>query len=215
MTYLPGETVSVTVIGKVGRIIEGDDVNRAEGDWPEIRVDVESEVGGITLAIPLGWAAVSISRVMPAAGLPKPGELWTNRNGEQLFVTKDRYGNPQFVTTTDLPHSIADMNNRSGPLTPIYRLPEPERVPDWTWDDEDNPRTATDPSGTVWDLTAQYQDGEGHTWHWAGGFGRDGVDGPMRPLMARDDWSRDNVQITDVPAPLTLISVDEPGAGEG
>lgn len=209
MTYLIGETVSVTVTGKVTRVIEGNDVNTAEGDWPEVYVEAESEEGGITLAIPLGWNAVSISRVMPAAGMPKPGELWTNRHGVHLFVTKDRYGNAQFVTPTNGPYPIADMNDSYGPLTPIYQLPEPEQEADWTWDEEDNPRTATDPSGQAWDLTARYQDGEGHTWHWAGGFGRDGDDGPMRPLMCRDDHSRCDVQITHIPGPLTPVAVDE------
>ncbi|MEV4287417.1 hypothetical protein AB0K40_18075 [Nonomuraea bangladeshensis] len=217
MTYLPGETVQVTLIGKVAEVRD----REATGDWSEIHIDVEDAEGGISLRIPTGWPAVAISRVIPAAGQPKPGELWTTRHGQQLFVTEDRHGAPQFTTTDGRVRSIADMNNYGGPLTPIYQLPERELEPDWTWDDEDDPRTATDPAGTVWDLTARFRDGEGRTWHYAGGFGRrDGDDGPIQPLLSRDDWSQDAVPIGLVPGPLTPLPRDESpvsaeGAGEG
>ncbi|MEU4234146.1 phiSA1p31-related protein [Nonomuraea sp. NPDC026600] len=207
MTYLPGETLQITITGQVARIVDG-------SPWSEIRLDVADQSGGITLPIPLGWAAAKVIRIKPAAGVPKPGELWQNCQGAELFVTKDRYGNPQFATADGRTHSIEWMNNTFGPLTPIRQLPEREREPDWTWDEnDDNPGSCTDPSGQVWDLTAQYRDGEGHVWHWAGGFGRDGDDGPIRPLMSRRDWSRTDVQITDIPGPLSQLPADDEDAG--
>lgn len=205
--YLPGETLRITIVGKVGRIVDGT-------PWPEIRLDVEDREGGVTLPIPLGWPNVEIRRVAPAAGMPKPGELWTNKLGARLFVTQDRYGNVQFVTPNSGPFSIADMADSYGPLTPIYQLPEREPEPGWTWDDdEDNPTTCTDPTGAVWDLTLPYRDDRGNVWRWAGGFSRNGANGPWEPMWSRDDFSRADVLISEIPGSLTPVSQGASGAG--
>lgn len=206
MTYLPGEKVQITVIGTVGRVVDG-------SPWSEIRLDVDDTVGGVALPIPLGWDAVHIIRLVPAAGVPKPGELWQDRDETPIFVTKDRHGNAQFTTADGRTHTVEWMNNQFGPLSPIRQLPKAEPEPDWTWDNDNE--SATDPSGKVWNLTVPYRDAAGDTWHWAGGYGRDGDEGPMRPLMSRDNYSRCDVQITDIPAPLTPLPVNEPGGGEG
>lgn len=154
---------------------------------------------------------VTVKRVAPAEWPPQPGDLWRDREGELWFAyvvheqrssyvdmrcEDDGKGLPPFGDD-----GVGGVNERFGPMTLVHREPEP----DWTWDDENNPRSATDPSGKVLDLTAHYRDGKGQTWHWAGGFGRDHKGGPMRPLMSRDDYLRMDVQITDVPGPLTQV----------
>lgn len=130
MTYLPGEKLQIISTGTVGRVLDA-----ADRTWLEIHLD---DQGGVTQSVPLNCPAVVVKRVTPAAGMPKPGELWQDREGTVLFVTKDRYGNPQFTTADGRTQSIEWRNNQFGPITPVHQLPAREQEPDWTWDDEES-----------------------------------------------------------------------------
>ncbi|MEV6035963.1 hypothetical protein AB0L65_32740 [Nonomuraea sp. NPDC052116] len=122
MTYLPGETVRVTMTGKVGKVVPGVE----EGDWDELSLDLDDDQGGMAVRIPLGWVNTRIERLVPAAGMPKPGEVWQDRNEQRYFVVVDAYGNPKFMTSKGSQYPVADILLVSSPLTPLIQDPEPE-----------------------------------------------------------------------------------------
>ncbi|MET8985934.1 phiSA1p31-related protein [Nonomuraea wenchangensis] len=232
--YRHGEIVDITIRARVEEVC-----HHGFADGHELKFTYTAPSGtpfgnGVVYDAP----SVTIVRVTPADGEPQPGDLWKDRDGQTWFCARHL---PDFENKADLeganedgwrpvlvpinvgPYGSSPMrpeqvNREHGPLVLAHRPAQPAAGLDWTWDNEDNPRTCTDPSGKVWDLTAKYRDGDGLLWHWAGGFSRAGGDGPMRPLMSRDDWSQADVQITDIPGPLTPVgelpqsSTDDGGA---
>ncbi|GIH70281.1 hypothetical protein [Sphaerimonospora thailandensis] len=148
----------------------------------------------------------TVTRVRPADGEPRPGQIWADRFGKEWFATSDgmtvslRSGTNKWTSWETLHRGV------EGPIVLVRDVPQVggEGLPegDWTWTEDDSAR-AVDPSGTVWDLNLHYVDGRGQRWHWAGGYSRETPDGTMQPLMSRDDYTQQDVPIGSIPGPLT------------
>lgn len=203
--FVVGEYVDITI--RNAQITRVTPMNHGA---PVLHVQYRGATLADELVLRASSEAVAVERVAPAEWPPQPGDLWRDRDGSLWFAFQVEHMNGAYIDLRCEEHSKAtspfddgptSVSGRFGPMVLVRR----EREPDWTWDDEDNPRFVTAPSGTVWDLSAKYRDAEGITWHWSGGFGRKGQDGPMRPLMSRDDYRRTDVQITAIPGPLTQV----------
>lgn len=132
MTYLPGETIRVTLTGKVGKVVPGAE----EGDWDELALDLDDDQGGMAVRIPLGWVNARIERLVPAAGMPKAGEVWQDRHENRWYVVSDAYGKPRFMDSKGSQYPIADILLLSSPLTPLIQDPDPEPTPEPSVDEE-------------------------------------------------------------------------------
>jgi hypothetical protein len=131
MTYLPGETVRVTLTGKVGRVVPGD---AEEGDWDELSLDIDDKQGGVSVRIPLGWANARVERLVPAAGMPKPGEVWQDGKGCRYFVVVDAYGSsPRLMAGDGSRYPVDDIMLTASPLTPLIQDPEPQTGEEASW----------------------------------------------------------------------------------
>lgn len=209
--FQPGEVVDITIKG--ARVL-----NHDTHGVLVFRYASDGEQSSARLIYP-DAEGVTVERVAPAEWPPQPGDLW---RGPKLddpygpdpiiwFARRDRNidggddklelvpadGDLSYVSTD--PESV---RRDFGPLALVRR--EAEQAADV--DDED-PKTWTDRDGRVWDLTARYADREGNVWHYAGGF-ESYQDGPLVPLLSRDDWSITDVRITlvvDLHGPLTLV----------
>ncbi|MER6942545.1 hypothetical protein ABT294_00855 [Nonomuraea sp. NPDC000554] len=123
MSYLPGETIRVTLLGKVAKVVDDQD------SWPEVHVDVEDDCGGVTLHIPLCWRDVQIERITPADGRPKVNEVWQDRNGRLLHVVDEGVGRLRFIAGDGTSYDIERVNRERGPLVRVWQPSVDEEVP--------------------------------------------------------------------------------------
>lgn len=114
--YKVGEKLRVTVEVTVG-------------DANAYFMDVEL-AGGPVLRVPLGHEGVAIERLVPADGMPKPGELWESARGSRLFVVahRDHFDNSGIRLTDGSHHYTLFELLKNGPLTPIWREENPPAI---------------------------------------------------------------------------------------
>lgn len=122
--YKPGERLRVT-LDVEARHTKGGVLHVSHGEYPNYSV----------LLIPLDQPGVTIERLVPAEGMPKPGELWESQAYGRMFVIEDRlYGIALSDGKRVFP--LEDVLAQ-GPVTPIYReQPAPEAAKDFPADDE-------------------------------------------------------------------------------
>jgi len=99
--YMPGEEVSINLTGKVF-------VHDAQGL-------ILHRTGGGTYAVPV--EDVEITRLTPADGIPKPGELWRDNLDQDWFCYTPDY----LIDANDQRCMWTDLNESAGPLTLVYR----------------------------------------------------------------------------------------------
>lgn len=147
--------------------------------------------------IDVGVEGQTIERVAPANWPPRPGDKWKDRFGGSWFamvIENALY----LVPATPLPYNDArhepqEALDRVGPFTLVHRDDEHADDP---FENDDDPKTWTDATGHVWDLTVNYTDESGNIWQWAGGFEYEGA--RPQPLMSRGDWSVQDVRLGNV-----------------
>lgn len=114
--YKPGERLRVTV--------DIDVIN------PGLAFLVGKTARGEKISFPADDENIIIERLVPAEGMPKPGELWETATGRRVLVIvgEDDCCPILFSNGFGL-QTLADLFDE-GPLTPIYREPEPTVDPE-------------------------------------------------------------------------------------
>lgn len=116
--YKPGEVVDITI---TGARLSAAHAQPPSLDHLGILVDERY------LRVPLG-PSVTVTRRVPAEGMPKPGELWESQFYGRLFVIEDRRNRGVKLTDGQTTYALDDALEY-GPLTPIYRdEPTPDAV---------------------------------------------------------------------------------------
>lgn len=116
--YIDGETVCLK-IGEA-KVIE----TFAEDDRPMLYLEIGD---GVRFTVPLD-DTVRITRVLPAEGEPKPGEIWKDRIGIRYFCYVGATGAPVLVNSVGGPPEYASkVNAERGPLERVWTPPvEPD-----------------------------------------------------------------------------------------
>lgn len=121
MTYLKGEIVRIVIPEAHVIEVRGDD----EADQ-SLCIQLVDGQGAYHVEIPIGDPVVVV-RVVPAGGMPRPGDIWRDVHGAEYFVKQE---GPQTARTPRLVHagyssnlweSVETVNRESGPLTLVYR----------------------------------------------------------------------------------------------
>ena len=91
--YQPGERVRVTFEGSIREV-------RAEDPaWNDAEVLLQpgDDLVAPYIVVPLKWPGITINRLRPADGAPRPGQIWANRWGTELFAADSsrRTGRPE------------------------------------------------------------------------------------------------------------------------
>jgi hypothetical protein len=196
-----GEIVDVTIKGS--RVVGIGYDDRFDSPWLRVAIPIgDDEMHG---RIHLDAPGITVERVAPAKWPPQPGDLWRDNGGTLWFAVEDDHGTVTLTCSGRNRRPAADILALYAPLTRVHRESEP--------DEEviDDPKSWTDSAGRVWDLTIRYSDRVGGIWHWAGGFASSD-DGPLEPMFSRDDWSIQDIRISDVTARYgPLMPMDRKG----
>ncbi|MEV4454474.1 hypothetical protein [Microbispora sp. NPDC049633] len=151
---------------------------------------------------PSGSKAVTITPVLPAAGEPKPGQIWTNAEGRR-WIAYGKKDNPGLMDIeTAQFRAIHEVHRESGPIWPVYTPedaePELKKSADWYYTSDDLHHIVHDPDGNQWDLSMNFVDAQGFNWYWDGAF-TDPDTGAKQPLMNRSDGTRYNAWWSEIP----------------
>ncbi len=169
--YKIDERVRVIVEGLVARITEGEEL------YPgELTIALPNPAGLYDVTVPLD--SVTVERLVPAGGEPKPGEIWRDKIGRDWFAYFGRYEQVQLMSPVGNGEPWKHVNQEHGPLERVY----PEAVPELV-------------VGDVW------RDQDGDEWHAVDSDGTLGLRmyGMTRPNPRTREW------VTDRHGPLTLI----------
>jgi hypothetical protein len=113
-TYERDEVVTVVISNVRVHDVHGPSLSFEYGVNPDDRDD--SHLGSI-------WAEaadVEIHRVLPAAGMPRAGELWEDADGTRwLAVEKD--GNVLLYCGKSGGYTVSFVQSTYGPIKPVYR----------------------------------------------------------------------------------------------
>ncbi|MBP2704473.1 hypothetical protein JOL79_11670 [Microbispora sp. RL4-1S] len=169
------------------------------------------------LSIVVTEPGVTVQRLAPADGEPRPGQIWADRHNTEWYASMSG-SRDVWLNCWDgrSQHWRNVHTGPTGPITLVRDVPPQADGPlkgDWTYQ-EDGTTRAVDPSGQVWDLGRHVTDANGDRWHWAGGFTTETPDESYQPLMTRDDWSRQDVPIGLIAWPVTACGPDCP-CGKG
>lgn len=110
-TYLPGETVNITLA--YARVLEH-----------EHGASLTVEVGGHRLTVPLGpGTTTTVDRYRPADGWPEPGEIWSDADGWLWAAVGDREHAGVWLIHVQSGErmGVGELNMMSGPLRRIWR----------------------------------------------------------------------------------------------
>lgn len=137
--YKLGERVRVIVEGLITHIAPA-----ADASPEELTVDLEHSAGPYGVTVPLDTAA--IERLVPADGVPQPGELWQDRHGRVWFAHENIPNADIALRSTDgTCHMWRSANMNYGPLVrtypPVVAVPVPELRFGDLWEDH---------AGDVW-----------------------------------------------------------------
>ncbi|MFF4412154.1 hypothetical protein ACFYY8_06445 [Streptosporangium sp. NPDC001559] len=112
--YRIGEHVRVIVAGRITHIAP------ATSAFPEmLKVEVEHSAGMYDVTVPLDTA--QIERLVPADGVPQPGELWRDRHGRTWFAHENIPNADIALRSTDgTCHLWRSANMNYGPLVRTY-----------------------------------------------------------------------------------------------
>ncbi|MFI7532618.1 hypothetical protein [Streptosporangium sp. NPDC049376] len=113
--YKLGERVRVIVEGLITHIAPACDA------FPEeLTVDLEHSAGPYGVTVPLD--TVTIERLVPADGVPQPGEIWRDRHGTDWFAHQG-YPPVALRATTGQLAPWPTIDRERGPLTKVYPAP--------------------------------------------------------------------------------------------
>ncbi|MER7206379.1 hypothetical protein ABT340_04870 [Streptosporangium sp. NPDC000239] len=120
--YKLGERVRVIVEGLITHIAPTCDA------FPEeLTVDLEHSAGPYGVTVPLDTAR--IERLVPADGVPQPGEIWRDRHGRTWFAHENSPNADIALRSTDgTCHLWRSANMNYGPLVRTYPPSTPERA---------------------------------------------------------------------------------------
>ncbi|MFD0884708.1 hypothetical protein ACFQ08_09115 [Streptosporangium algeriense] len=112
--YQLGERVRVIVEGLITHMEPA-----ANACPEELTVELEHSAGGYGVTVPLD--TVTIERLVPADGVPQPGELWRDRHGRTWFAHENSLNADIALRCTDGDcHLWRSANMNYGPLTRTY-----------------------------------------------------------------------------------------------
>ncbi|MEU8035675.1 hypothetical protein [Streptosporangium sp. NPDC049078] len=115
---------------RVRVLIEGAIVYERDGNdaLAELTIALETSTGDLyDVTVPLDQ--VTIERLVPADGKPKPGEIWRDRHGTDRFATKDsQYAEIVLQDAAGAVRRWQYVNQHYGPLTRVYPAPAPLAV---------------------------------------------------------------------------------------
>ncbi len=125
-SYQVDERVRVTIEGRIAEVRPDNPARNG----PEILLDPGDGSEG-HLIVPLDWTGLTIDRLTPADGVPKPGQIWADADGNEMFATKGdpRAGGKEiYLTGRDgKPSHWLDVHAyKGGPITLVRDIaPEP------------------------------------------------------------------------------------------
>ncbi|MGW0061370.1 hypothetical protein ACWDTT_15770 [Streptosporangium sandarakinum] len=189
--YEVGETIHLQ-IGRAKVVDYYDD-----GETRIMRI-AHGEDGALETMIQVHSKDVTITRVLPPAGEPKPNQVWTNAEGK-LWFTVGPVGNVGLIDQRGNRDNIHGVHRDHGPIWPVWEQGKPQEKKSRAWYIADNMSgEAVDPDGVKVDLSGNFYDAEGATWYWLGvHVGEE--DGAAEPLMSRGDGSRRGVRWSAIP----------------
>jgi len=121
--YEPGETVDITIRAKVVETTRQEDTRRLDFTYSASGALIE----GTVLLPPNAELAtntpVTIERVAPAAGMPKPGELWQDAR-DVLWFAVDGVRMCELTCDGRSRSEVAYVQRNYGPLRPVHQLAE-------------------------------------------------------------------------------------------
>lgn len=115
VTYQPGETVDIVIRG--ARVLHCDGGSLVYEYSEGARTDREE--------VQYEFAAVEITRRVPAGGPPKAGELWQDNRGHRWLAVETSAGEVRLHNGgSGTPWPVAQVHGEYGPIAPVFREDE-------------------------------------------------------------------------------------------